>query len=389
MSSFRDTTPATERRGTGKGVRKASAATLKRGQPTAAARLINSSYVKFGWHKPLSGEVKEVVHHVSSMADSMYMLQIKRGQPIEPLSMRNGIFWEHRQLIDPSILSTPAVDHIDLFPPEEATFKETIEKLAQKQDGPGQLLLHYLFDNIRLREFLLLPIEIGGNWVTIIARIERRAENSMNFTPGFDKHYDREVTDLAVVDPLPSNRDDRKCMIWSRLTAILAEGCIEIPQNVSVRDVTVLNVDEDDISNVRWMTGLVAYAVSREFIRRLKALQWRRHFNRGTVDREFLWAPFEEHYNFDAYRQNLTSACAHQCVEKSEYQVRLALEVPSEDSGYEPEDLADPVALEDKLEDEKWDVFQTPTHSSLHAHGIATPDSIARSPDDHPYLRAT
>ncbi|KAI3317370.1 hypothetical protein HD806DRAFT_515297 [Xylariaceae sp. AK1471] len=112
-----------------------------------------------------------------------------------------------------------------------------------------------------------------------------------------------------------------------------------------------------------WQTGLIAYAVSREFLRRLKALLWRRdRYRSENDDEELLWADFEEDYNFDAYRQCLMSSCAHQCIEKSDYTIRLALEVPSEDSNYQPDLLRRQKAVEE-LPDEKWEIFEEETHT--------------------------
>ncbi|KAJ2978394.1 hypothetical protein NUW58_g7514 [Xylaria curta] len=278
----------------------------KRGQPTAAARLISSPFIKFGWHKPLGGAVKETVQHLSSMADSMYMLQIDRERPIEALSLRNAMFWEHRQLDDELIVSTPAIDHIDLFPEDDASFQETIGKIGKKQYD-RMFLLHYLFDKMRFREFLLLPIELDGVWVTIVTRTGQKSQLL------------REVTDFAIVDPLPNGRESRRSLVHRRLRAILAEGFIELPERVTVRDITIPDIEDGESDN-HWKTGLIAYAFAREFLRRLKTLQFRRaqnsHRNSEHCD-EFLWAAFEEHYNFDAFRQTLMSACAHQTIESS------------------------------------------------------------------------
>ncbi|KAI8950092.1 hypothetical protein F4801DRAFT_550294 [Xylaria longipes] len=352
-----------------KKIRKSSNPSKKRGQPTAAARLISSPYVKFGWHKPLGGDIKETVQHISSMADSMYMLQISRDRPIDSLSLRNGIFWEHRQLADESIVSTPALDHIDLFPVDDESFQDTLRKISKQpffeQEG---FLLHYLFETLRSREFLLLATEVCGEWVTIITRTRPRIQSGSNL------RFDREVTDLAIIDPQPSGRQFRRELINRRLPLILEEGCIQLSTTelvnsrfpltfaetqATVRDIVVPNLASDEPSN--WQSGLVAWAISHEFLRRLKILQFRRSRATGSSDEDFLWAAFEEQYNFDTYRENLISACAHQTIETSGYRVRLALEVPSDDSNYQPSLLQD-----EKLRvvrDEKWEIFQSPTHT--------------------------
>ncbi|KAI2627148.1 hypothetical protein GGS21DRAFT_255632 [Xylaria nigripes] len=356
---------------------------LKRGQPTAAGRLISSSYIKYGWHKPLTGDVRDTVQRVSSTADSMYMLQIERTRPIDSRSLRNGIFWEHRQLQDQSMISTPSADHIDLFPLDDRTFEDTRWKISKEHVQGDEVLLHYLFEGLRSREFLLLPIELDGLWVTVIARIAEKREIGnimlMNLDVNREVYVDREVTDLAILDPVPHDREARQMLIRRRLTSIFAEGCIELStEATTTRDLTISDIDSSEES--RWQTGLIAYAVSREFMRRLKTLQWRRRSSsRIRSDREFLWSAFEEHYNFDNYRQTLMTACALQCIEKAEYKVRLALEVPSEECNYDPKDLG---TLND-LPDEKWDVFLSTTHTVplcvLPRPWANSPDSSASS----------
>ncbi|KAI1422752.1 hypothetical protein F5Y12DRAFT_786564 [Xylaria sp. FL1777] len=354
-----------DKKATEKKTRRSPNPNQKRGQPTAAARLISSAYIKFGWHKPLSGEVKEAIQGIRSIADSMYMLQMERTRPIEPLSMRNGLFWEHRQLVRQSVLSTPAVDHLDLFPNDEDLFQETLSKLRMQLCENEKLYrLHCLFDTIRSREFLLLPVQIDDNWITIITRIQRKGEVDLN--QPLDNYTDMEITDIALIDPVPEGRESRERLIIGRLALVFREGCIDLAENLAHRNLAVADIDTTVTPDYRWQTGLIAYAISREFIRRIKVLQYRQ--DRGECsssdDQEFLWAPFEEHYNFDFYRQCLMAACAYQAIEGSAYQARMALEVPSEDSNYHSELLGHGAGKTDYLApDEKFDVFQSETHT--------------------------
>ncbi|KAI0538418.1 hypothetical protein GGR58DRAFT_526213 [Xylaria digitata] len=327
----------------------------KRGQPAAAARLMSSPYIKFGWHKPLSGEVKEAIQSVGAIGDSMYMLQIDRERPIESLSLYNGLFWERRQLKNEWMVSIPAIDHLDLFSEEDDIFEDTLQKISKRQ-APNYFRLHYIFSSLRTREFLVLPVQINSSWVTVIARFQAKREAITGA-----KYFDMEITDITVIDPMPY-KDARQKLIFARLRSVLAEGCIDWPEHVNHRQIVVSEIGLES-SDYTWQTGLIAYAISREFLRRLKVLQFRRNCG-GSYDQEFLWAPFEEDYNFDAYRQSLMSACAHQCIEGSAYRVRLALEVPSEDSNYHREKLCPFKGNRNYLaNDEKWEIFEKNTHT--------------------------
>jgi hypothetical protein len=345
---------------------KTNALGQKRGQPTAAARLISSQFVKYGWHKPLSGEAKAIVTNVRSMADSMYMLQIKRDRQIDNRSLRNGIFWEHRQLSNQYIVSTPAVEQFDLFPSGEAEFPETLERMRKKVQG-RHISMHCFFESLREREFLLLPIQIDDAWVTIIARFQPKGL-SANEKPNGDGeiiriYVDREVTDLAIVDPTTSDHLSRQSQITKQFALVLAEGCIELSEKATLHKFGLTEAQH------KWETGLISYAISREFIRRLKTLLWRRRHSAHS-EQDDLWADFEEEYNLDAYREGLMSACAHQCIEKSNYNVRLALEVPSEESDYKPELLSHAKDTE-QLADEKWDMFE-----ETHTYEVPLPEHI-------------
>ncbi|KAI8631623.1 hypothetical protein F5Y19DRAFT_493499 [Xylariaceae sp. FL1651] len=349
----------------------------KRGQPTSAARLVSSVWVKYGWHKPLSGEVKAIVQNVKLMADSMYMLQIRRDRPIESLSLRNGLFWEHRQLANQRIVSTPAADHLDFFSREEGSFHETIGKIC-KRVSDSECRMHYFFENMREREFLLWPVEIDGAWIIIIARIQPKSSLVTEKSHPGHEFADRAVTDLAIVDPLPENREDRRSLIMRRLPLILTEGCIERSPDVIIRNIDLAHAQS------HWETGLIAYAFSREFLRRLKTLDWRRARFGHINEREVLWNDFEEEYNLDAYRESLMSACAHQTIENSGYNVRLALEVPSEESNFEPNLLSHLKAPSvqnppEEVPDERWEIFQNPTHT----HGVMIPQ-YSPSPSSSP-----
>jgi hypothetical protein len=358
MAKSRETKPKVtkikEKKTTQKAIKKNDPA-IKRGQPTAAARLVSSSYVKYGWHKPLSGEIKGVVQKVSPVADSMYMLQIRRDRPIDALSLRNGIFWEHRQLADQGVVSTPAADHLDLFSSDEESFEDTLKKIGKQVESPRQLLLHYLFEGMREREFLILPVVIDGAWVTVIARIRPKTSPKID-AEGGRTYVDREVTDFAIVDPVVDDRaGHRREFVSERLASILNEGCIHLSPEANLHNIGLASVEHS------WQTGLVAYAISREFLRRLKTLIWRRARS-DNADEAELWADFEEDYNFDAYRQCLMSSCAHQCIEKSGYRIRLALEVPSDESEYQHDLIRRQKAAGD-LPDEKWDFFEEETHT--------------------------
>ncbi|KAH9905152.1 hypothetical protein F4778DRAFT_728880 [Xylariomycetidae sp. FL2044] len=313
-------------------------------QPTCAARVIYSSSLNRGWGKALSNETNQMVRRLDAEANAAHLLQLRRDREVAKTAMRVGLFWEHKQLKDQLIVSTPA--HLDSLTFFSHLAEERREALAKTKRVISRdfktVKMHSFFAGLREREFTVLPVEIEDAWVTIVLRVRAKTPITAS-APGPDKrgeYLDRELTDFAICDPLEEGRSGRAKRIRDVLPMMLRQGSIEASMT-SANDhgnLTPFNVTQ----NARWETGYVAFAFAREFLRRLKVLLFRRTHPSSDADADtyFLWKPFEEHYTIDGYRQGLMAACLHQCIEKSNYQVRIALEVPSEKAAYSPSSLS-------------------------------------------------
>ncbi|CAJ2503405.1 Uu.00g107990.m01.CDS01 [Anthostomella pinea] len=286
---------------------------------TSSARCISSPWVKFGWIEAIKPEVNQIIETVKGDISAMYTLQIPRDRPIDPFSIRNALFWEHRHLANQRVISTPSADHLNFWSSDHAQFVETLQKVCrQVPEDRGSIRMHYFFEGIREREFLLWPVKIGNVYVTIFLRIQDKENLASrgDGLPHYPREYiNREVTDIVIVDPLPAGRGERRAMILHRLDYILLEACIDISADHNIHNFRTRDVEDE------WETGLIAYAISRELMRRLRVVLWRREFLRRD-HYDLLWVAFEEHYDIDGYREGLMA-------------------VP----------------------DEKYEAFQSPTHS--------------------------
>ncbi|KAI0153044.1 hypothetical protein GGR57DRAFT_154297 [Xylariaceae sp. FL1272] len=334
-----------------------------RGLPAKAARLVSSNYATFGWHKTLSESVSKVAKDIGPEVNAMYLLQMKRDNAVGSLSMRNAVFYEHKQLSDPLLISTPAIDHVDLFSDREDTVRDVMDiiKIKRPEDGKNELHMHYFFKGMREREFLLWPILINDVWITFFARLEACGE------------VYRDITDFTLVDPWPENRKARRKFVLIRLAVILRQAKIRMNFDVA-RSFQLEDVE------LRWQTGYVSWAVSREFMRRLSKLLWYRNANPDTTGDDFLWGDFEELYNFDSYRESMMMACALQSIRKSGYMCRIGIEAPSEDCLYYPEKLR---PLREDVKDEKWHSWETDAKHIEYLNGSPSPyleGSSAASP---------
>ncbi|KAI1260395.1 hypothetical protein F5Y18DRAFT_441900 [Xylariaceae sp. FL1019] len=333
-----------------------------RGLPTKAARLVSSNYATFGWHKPLSDGARKIAKDIGSEVNAMYLLQMKRDDAVGALSMRNAVFYEHKQLADQNLVSTPAIDHVDLFAEDEEKMKEVMDiiRIKRPATGENELHMHYFFEGMREREFLLWPILINNVWITFFARLEACG-------PLY-----REVTDFTLVDPWAEGREERRKFVLDRLAIVLREAKIRMNLDVA-RPFHVAGVES------RWQTGYVAWEVSREFMRRLSKLLWHRDQDPDETGDDFLWNDLQTLYNYDSYRESLMMACALQCIRKSNYTCRVGIEAPSEDCNYWPDRLR---PLKEDVPDEKWHTWEADAVHRVTLEGSSTPsrDSVPATP---------
>ncbi|RYO77340.1 hypothetical protein DL762_009325 [Monosporascus cannonballus] len=318
-------------------------------EPICAARVIKTQLYGTGWSGKLSNEDKNMATSLLDDGGAMYMLQVNRDRQVEPLSLHNALFWEHRQMSYPQIVSTPAliweqqqdfndqkittgiVYAIPFFSTNKSTWKTTY-KTIQMQTSPASstLEIHEFFANIRDREFTIWPVFLdGGFWVTVIMRVETMDAPEVQPVTPTNLYFDRRVTNLAIVDPVHEGQEERLALIFKRLKFLLRQGCVLVSEGSLTPTLACDPVDYE------WETGYVSYAVSREFIRRLKVLTHRR----GQTDAPdkchsdaegcLLWSPFEESHRINSYRESLMSACSNYVIELSDYRIRSTLEVPS------------------------------------------------------------
>ncbi|KAI1409823.1 hypothetical protein F5Y13DRAFT_202991 [Hypoxylon sp. FL1857] len=329
-------------------------------QPTCAARVIRSKLFQNGWGATLTKETNDMVSRVKQDAEAVYQLQLNRQRPITGKALRAAIFWEHRHLSQQKILSTPSVDEaleVEFFS-EKKLFRTGLAKIAKSVvESSATIQMHPIFG----------PIRDHGVWVTIFFQVQPRR---MTYHDN-DVYFDRDVTRLAIIDPYEKDRASRRKQLEKRLPTILAEGCINLTTAV-ISDFVIEDTEHE------WSSGHIAYAASREIFRRLRVLLHRRTYDAQTST-EFIWDKFEEIHDVDAYRQSLLGVCAHQTIEKSDYHVRLALEVPSEKSNHKPCDLKhvnlDPENVPDEL--------YTKIHDESRTVSVEIPEETPILPREH------
>ncbi|KAK7750137.1 hypothetical protein SLS62_007886 [Diatrype stigma] len=341
--------------------------------PVCASRVIKNPLYGTGWSGKLSAEEKNMATGLLDDAAAMYALQINRNREVEPLSLHNAIFWEHRQLSDLTIVSTPALiweqqqqlnelkittgilHTVPFFALNKEAWKASLRQvLKQSSNASSDVEIHHLFANIRDREFTIWPVLVDGFWITIIMRVEVLDPPEFVRGPTSSFYFDRRVDKLAIIDPVYEKGEERRELVFKRLRNLLRQGCVLLPEE------SLINTFRGDQVESGWETGYISYAISREFLRRLKVLIYRRqHEASGEPDseaeRKLLWTAFEETPSINGYREALMSACSNYVIELSGYRIRSALEVPSAAAGHSAESLRPATAAGESSEtvDEK------------------------------------
>lgn len=122
--------------------------------------------------------------------------------------------------------------------------------------------------------------------------------------------YDRCASDIAIIDPHPTKREERADKIRKRLRY----AHIRMDAKLGLLD-NVFQVKDIDPGQ-SWITGHVCYLYPHELFRRLRCLL--EADMRGYYDASF-WGPLEEGYNTKLARKLMLAACANRVIEKSEH----------------------------------------------------------------------
>ncbi|KAK8057176.1 hypothetical protein PG996_011113 [Apiospora saccharicola] len=264
----------------------------------------------------------------------MYNMQVSRERPVTVRSMLEAIRYERNSaqlLRQVAITFRPAMT--DLFGKSES-YNKALKLISRRANGQ----YHSMFENTRAANFFVLMCGFEDNsfWVAIIMHLTPQKEGSVL------------ADHISIIDPYPTNRDIRSRDIKSRLETVLAHGNIQITAG-AYRD-TLTHNDIPPRYGHR-PTGLVVFAIVCEFMRRVAVSKFlgRVHIN-PCQDLDMIFGPFQQNYNFDAYRRRIAAACANQAIELSNYQGRLAIELPGYDENnplsHDPIAVAPPVYKE-------------------------------------------
>ncbi|KAK7958318.1 hypothetical protein PG996_010243 [Apiospora saccharicola] len=308
--------------------------------------------------------------------NAMNRLQEGHQDEITPRSMVSAMLWDQVQLPEPDIAAVVNFAGWRLFEIDEKAFDGELQlnwryKSAECNVDGSHVKLEYreLLMSMRQAEYVFIPYQFRypqqkdsangrtqGNWVLIVMRVEA-IELGRTL-------YDRCVSDIAIIDPDPSRREERAGKIWNPLRLLLEYAHIRVDANLRLG--LLDNAFQVKDIEPGWMTGHVCYQYTHELFRRLRCLL--EAGLRGYYDASF-WGPLEEGYHTELARKTMLAACANRVIEKSEHYGRLAIEFPGFASdrdayNYRPANL-DPRTGSEKDFDGSDDAMPAPRHKAL------------------------
>ncbi|KAK8109163.1 hypothetical protein PG984_014964 [Apiospora sp. TS-2023a] len=256
-------------------------------------------------------ETKDFVSPLRGMNN----MQVSRERPVTVRSMLEAIRYERNSaqlLRQVAITFRPAKS--DFFGKSES-YDKALRLIARRANGQ----YHNMFENTREANFVVLMCGFEENsfWVAIIIHLTPQDEGKV-------------LADyISIIDPYRTNRAIRRRDIEDRHPDV---------QRYSPR-------------YGHRPTGLVVFAIVCEFMRRVAVSKFLKNIDINPCpDLDMIFGPFQQNYNFDAYRRRMAAACANQAIEKSNYQGRLAIELPGYDENnpfsHDPIALAPPVYKE-------------------------------------------
>ncbi|KAI0001554.1 hypothetical protein F4779DRAFT_137339 [Xylariaceae sp. FL0662B] len=296
-------------------------------------------------------------------------LQIESRSRIEPSTLSIATWWDMNHMVGHFDVSVPPADFLStLMDNDQARDIRRMRRKAEEKiriafEG-RRVIIHSMFVRMRWNaEFIVLQIKLENFWVTALVRIERIQREVYSDDAGdIIGYFDRRVTHIGIADPwcpleilgisvaeLTATRTRRFNYVCNRIRSFLHQGGIRVDfAQLEARHVRL------DLETRDYNSALVCYAMSLEFFRRIRMIKDRRKPSTANdmniqamsgnrprrnyqpaTEFEDLWEPFEETYAYQRYLGLMRGACANRAVELTDYQTRIAVEIPASGTNHD------------------------------------------------------
>ncbi|KAI5924950.1 hypothetical protein F4810DRAFT_103554 [Camillea tinctor] len=323
-----------------------------------ALRVVSAGTIDYGRNKPAGPNIRQnVIPRITGTVAGMEACQAGRNNPVDARSLASGVFYEHRTLPLPQMVSTPFLTHLDLLSQDPDVRAAALVPLRRRFLPNNEVLHHPVYQGISTREFSIFNLQIDGGWIVVFIRIQRIDNAEMFWNPAQEKWYQFEVQEIAFIDPRDNpGAVQRLTRTYDAVRGILEQGSIRL----DVHNVQYHWIEFEGCGNAPELTGYWAYAINREFMRRFRILTLQRPRvglaptglqNMPNVPDDF-WLNWREPWNVDILRQAMLGADALRGVQQSNYQAYIALIVPSDQARQGLADLQPPQNLHVMYPDE-------------------------------------
>ncbi|KAK6070868.1 hypothetical protein SCUP234_09957 [Seiridium cupressi] len=281
-------------------------------------------------HNPRNNAPNSLPVDLNEVADALYALndlQLKRDEPIHPLSLTYALRSLFHNLPDP-VQSQISIPNASLFGElfGEASTEQFEALIAKKSLARGSATGREFWHKIRQKEYVFWPIYTStGYWSTVIVHLERS-----DLAGEFDT-----VTDFALVD---ASRHRANIMQSQRASArvrqLLGSGGMELKSSAE-RQIWV------PVQGDTWESGIRSFQLIRQLVLRVTD-----NVCNGLCfqDSHFFSTPTSGWLDVDFVRHEMIGMILERCNHILDYSCRYALE-PIQDIRLEGKGQSSPDCL--------------------------------------------
>ncbi|KAI1485792.1 hypothetical protein F5X96DRAFT_689872 [Biscogniauxia mediterranea] len=328
-----------------------------------ALRVVSAGTIDYGRNRVPSANMRQtVIPRIAGTVAGLEAVQVSRDNPVDPQTLAGAVFFEHRTLEFPGMVSTPFFSHLDILAEDPVERAAALQPLARVFPGNRRVVHHPIFQGISGREFSIFNLQIDGGWIVVVIRIEAIIGPEYYWNPDEGQtFFAYDLVDIAILDPRGGpDAAARRLRVFQVMGDFLVHGSIRMEPGFNLHLPSMQRCADDPAP-----TGYWAYGITREFITRLRHLAYQRErVGQPIVGQENMpnlpdgfWDNIQEPWNIDLLRQWMVGANALRAVQMTNYQAYVALVVPSDDARERLQSLQPPQDYDVMLPDEYFQGF--------------------------------
>lgn len=311
---------------------------------------------------------EQVLEEVRGAVSGMNRLQLARDRGVVATSMKHALGFLRNQLGHPHRVHVADPNTFAWFHHEtylkfyDETYDTTLLLGHYDDTGTASVWISPVFQQFRQRDTAVWAIRVRpsdlkqiaddrtAHWCLVVANFTTKRKTVVPRGKVFayddtchafvDRYFDRELVDVQFFDPLEDCGLVRSA-IAKKVTQVL--GTAFGRAGIAYRDTQLHeHLKSSGYAKVEhlWQTGYQVYAIAREYFRRLALLE---NISAGSqtnaVRDRLIRADYNGLIGIDAAREEMMVGCAARAIVLSDYEARVAIELPGFSTGHSSADL--------------------------------------------------